>query len=170
MRGQELMQRMRDAQLTVHSDRDGLHHEVRAQQVGGAFLYLRVGALHMGLHGAPEPGIIVRGENRPGVRRLPELDGERHEPRPSIYMEQTHRRAEESPGHDWNLLKDREIEQVEPAGVAQGGQIQAARQQWRDGLLLDGKVVGKVSQRRSRNGLTPSSRWRPNSSSLSYRA
>jgi hypothetical protein len=31
MRVQELMQRMRDAQLTVHGDRDGLHHEVRAQ-------------------------------------------------------------------------------------------------------------------------------------------
>src|SRR5260370_677368 len=63
--------------------------------------------------------IIDGAKNGPGVRRRPELEGERQEPRPSIYIEQTHRRAEESPGHDWNLLKDREIEQVEPAGVAQ---------------------------------------------------
>ena len=142
MRHQQLVQRMGDAELAVRGDRDRLHHHVGAQQVRDAFLDLRVGTLDMRLHGAPQPRIVERGEDRPGSRRLAELDGERHQARLCIDMEQAHRGAQEASRRRRDAVEDRKIEQVQASGVAQGGEVLPARQQRGDGRLIDREIVG----------------------------
>jgi hypothetical protein len=75
MRTEQLMNRMRHAELGVHGDRDRLHDHMRTQKMGNALLNLRVGALDVGLHSSPKPLIVVRRKDRPGGRRLAELNG-----------------------------------------------------------------------------------------------
>jgi hypothetical protein len=48
---------------------------MRTQKMGKALLNLRVGALDVGLHSSPKPLIVMRRKDRPGGRRLAELNG-----------------------------------------------------------------------------------------------
>ena len=126
----------------MRGDGDRFHHHVGAQQVGDALLDLGVGTLDVRLGRAPQPRIVERREDRAGSRRLAELDGERHQPRLPVDVEQAHRGAQEASRRRRDAVEDGEIEQVEPPGVTQGGEVLPAGQQRGHGLRLDREIVG----------------------------